>query len=104
MQEPEYAWRYEAKCAGEDTDMFYPPRDKDKYKTIAAKAKGICLGHDGRKPCPVRVDCLMTALKTNEPHGIWGGLSHRERNALIRKWNKYPARMTLKEFIEKGAP
>ena len=32
MDEPEYAWRYQARCSGEDTNIFYPPRDKTKYK------------------------------------------------------------------------
>jgi hypothetical protein len=43
---------------------------------------------------------LWDAVKRDEPHGIWGGLSHRERNALMRKWQKkYKKKMSLKEFI-----
>jgi hypothetical protein len=34
----------------------------------------------------------------DEQHGIWGGMSHRERNALKRKATK--AGKTLKEWIE----
>jgi WhiB family redox-sensing transcriptional regulator len=100
MDEPEYAWRYEAKCRGEDTDIFYPPRDKDQYKVIAAQAKSYCFGDNKKNPCPVREQCLWDAVRRNEPHGIWGGLSHRERNALVRKWRKsYKKKMTLEEFI-----
>ena len=29
--------------------------------------------------------CLEWAIKTNELFGIYGGMSHRERNALVRK-------------------
>lgn len=98
--EPEYAWRYEARCAGEDTDIFYPPRDKEKYRVIAAQAKTFCFGANGKNHCPVRAECLWDAVERDEPHGIWGGYSHRERNALIRKWQrKYKNKMTLKEFI-----
>ena len=100
MNEPEYAWRYEARCSGQDTDIFYPPRDKDQYKTIADKAKTFCLGETGKNSCPVRAECLWDAVRRDEPHGIWGGLSHRERNALLRKWSKkYKKTMTLKELI-----
>ena len=100
MDEPEYSWRYEARCSGQDTDIWYPPRDKAQYKIIATQAKSSCLGETGKNPCPVKNECLWDAVSRDEPHGIWGGLSHRERNALIRKWSKtYKKKMTLKEFI-----
>lgn len=100
MEEPEHTWRYEARCQGEETDIFYPPRDKEQYKIIATQAKSFCLGENKKNPCPVQKECLWDAVKREEPHGIWGGLSHRERNALIRKWKKsFKKKMTLKEFI-----
>ena len=100
MDEPEYAWRYEARCSGQDTDIFYPPRDKEQYKTIATKAKTFCLGETGKNPCPVRAECLWDAVSREEPHGIWGGLSHRERNALVRKWSKkYKKKMQKKKLL-----
>jgi WhiB family redox-sensing transcriptional regulator len=100
MDEPQYTWRYQANCSGEDTDLFYPPRDKDQYKVIAAQAKRFCFGDNGKNHCPVRKDCLWDAVSRDEPHGIWGGLSHRERNALVRKWSKkFKKKLTLKEFI-----
>jgi WhiB family redox-sensing transcriptional regulator len=89
-------WRYRAKCRGMDTELWFPPRDKDLYKEIADKAKSVCLGKDGQPPCPVRLDCLLEADKNNETHGIWGGLSHRERNALKRKADKLG--LTLEEI------
>lgn len=100
MDEPSYAWRYQAKCKGEDTDTFYPPRDKELYTVIADRAKTFCFGENGKTPCPVRAQCLWDAVERDEPHGIWGGLSHRERNAQVRKWKKsYKKAMTLKEYI-----
>lgn len=97
--DPKWAWRYDAKCRGVDTEIFFPPRDKDQYSSIAEKAKGICLGNDGSPACPVRKNCLKDAIEREELHGIWGGLSHRERNAMVRKYEK--AGMTLDEWLEK---
>ena len=87
-KQPKHAWRYDAKCKGVDTEIFYPPRDKALYKPIADKAKDLCFGRDGDDECPVRRDCLAYAIETDEAHGIFGGLSHRERNALVRRWQR----------------
>lgn len=82
-------------------DIFFPPRDKALYKPTADAAKRYCFGVDGEvPPCPVRKECLWSAIESDEQHGIWGGLSHRERNALVRKWQRqYKDSMTLKEYI-----
>jgi WhiB family redox-sensing transcriptional regulator len=96
----EEPWRHSAKCSGADTELFYPPRDKTKYKKVAAQAKVFCFGQNNTSPCPVRKECLWDAIERDELHGIWGGLSHRERNALVRKWQKqYKKEMTLETFI-----
>ena len=97
--EPEWSWRYEAKCAGTDTEIFFPPRDKALYKPVADKAKAICLGKDGGSVCPVKKNCLLDALRRDEQHGIWGGMSHRERNALVRRWAKSAKKQTLEDFV-----
>lgn len=97
--DPAWTWRYEAKCIGEDTEIFFPPRDKALYKPIADKAKAICLGKDGRPACPVRQECLKEAILNDELHGIFGGMSHRERNAAKRKYSKQ--KLTLDEWLEK---
>lgn len=81
-------------------EVFFPPRDKALYKTIANEAKEYCWGPNKTSPCPVRANCLWSAVNQDIQHGIWGGLSHRERNALVRKWRKqYSHTMTLKEYI-----
>jgi hypothetical protein len=69
------------------------------YKPIADKAKAICWGKDGRPPCPVRQECLKEAILVSEQHGIFGGMSHRERNAVERKIKKQG--ITLDEWLEK---
>lgn len=91
-------WRYDAKCRGMDTELWYPPRDKTKYKDIATVSKAVCYGRDGLPECPVRKECLLYADSIDEQHGIWGGMSHRERNALKRKAKREG--LTLKEWIE----
>lgn len=94
-------WHEKARCADIDNpDIFFPPRDKELYKQTAAEAKEYCFGTSGKNPCPVRAECLWDAIESDEQHGIWGGLSHRERNALVRKWQKkYRSTMTLKDYI-----
>jgi len=93
-------WRADAACKGMDTELWFPPREKELYKPIATISKGICLGKNGRPECPVRKECLMYSESMNEQYGIWGGLSHRERNALRRKAERNG--MTLKEWVESG--
>lgn len=101
VDEDPNAWRDESACIDQDTEMFFPTRDRRTYKTVAAQAKTFCHG-DGetRSTCPVIRSCLWNAIVTNEEHGILGGMSHRERNALVRKWQKnYRHEMTLEDFI-----
>jgi len=94
------AWRGEANCRNYNPELWYPPRDKDLYKKIADQAKNICLGRDGHPKCQALVDCLLYAEKNDEQHGIWGGMSHRERNALRRKAEKSGS--TLEEWVRAG--
>jgi WhiB family redox-sensing transcriptional regulator len=79
------------------TDLWFPPRDKEKYKAIAEISKAVCYGKDGLPECPVRKQCLLYADEMDDTHGIWGGMSHRERNALKRKASK--AGLTLEEWV-----
>jgi WhiB family redox-sensing transcriptional regulator len=43
------------------------------------QAKRICSG------CPVRAECLIDALEHRHEYGIWGGLTERERRAILRR-------------------
>lgn len=97
-------WRYSAACDGEDTELFFPVRNRFTYKAVAAEAKKFCHGDGEDRPtCPVIRDCLWNAIKNNEEHGILGGMSHRERNALVRKWQKHHRHeMSLEEYIRES--
>ena len=43
------------------------------------KAKLLCKG------CPVRTECLAEALDNQIEWGVWGGMTERERRALLRR-------------------
>ncbi|MGH8993328.1 MAG: WhiB family transcriptional regulator [Acidimicrobiia bacterium] len=70
------AWRAKGSCRGSDPRIFYPPSDDD---GVAESAKKICA------ECPVRKPCLEFALSTREKHGVWGGLTERERRRVLRQ-------------------
>ena len=75
-------WQYLAECRGEDTSWFFAPNYFEKRwekDAREAKAKAVCAR------CPVRDECLEYALRTREPHGIWGGLNEMERRAVLRR-------------------
>ena len=69
-------WRSIGLCRGSDTLVFYPPSDDD---SLAEEAKMIC------GMCAVRQPCLEFALTTREKHGVWGGLTERERRRVLRQ-------------------
>jgi len=64
-------WYGDALCAQIGSEMFFP----DKGGSTRA-AKTIC------RKCTVVDACLVSALVRDEQHGIWGGLSPRERRQL----------------------
>lgn len=66
-------WMRWASCAETDPDIFHP---EDGNAAQAEQAKSVC------RRCPVRDQCLAYALDNNEEHGVWGGLSPKERRRL----------------------
>ncbi len=69
-------WRDEAICRQFDPEMFYPDHGQ---VHMANQAKRICNDF-----CPVRDECLAYALRVDEIHGVWGGMSPNERWKLSR--------------------
>lgn len=63
-------WFDLAECSGHDVDVFHP--DRGQFQ-LADKAKLVCA------VCPVREQCLNHALVNNEEHGVWGGMTARQR-------------------------
>jgi len=73
-------WRAAAACRFADPDLFFPVSDFGKGLGQTAEAKAICA------ECQVRRQCLAFAPRTRQVHGIWGGLTERERYVSAR-WN-----------------
>ncbi len=72
--EPE-PWMQDAMCAQVDPEIFFPPVG-DHGSTNAARK--VCGG------CDVAAECLAFALRTEQRHGIWGGLTRSQSAALRR--------------------
>jgi WhiB family redox-sensing transcriptional regulator len=67
-------WKDRGLCREIDPELFFPEKGGS-----TREAKKIC------ESCEVRPECLDAALANAERFGIWGGLSERERQALLRK-------------------
>jgi WhiB family transcriptional regulator, redox-sensing transcriptional regulator len=73
-------WADQAACGvpGIDLDLFQdqPANHEGNAKTL--QAINYC------RSCPVRRACLRTAVENNEPEGVWGGLTAKDRQQLSR--------------------
>lgn len=65
------SWWSRALCREVGGDFWYP-----EFGDTGINAKRIC------RRCEVRSECLEYALANDEPEGIWGGKTARERVAL----------------------
>jgi WhiB family redox-sensing transcriptional regulator len=75
-----YEWMDEAACRQPAHDLaWWHPEPGHRGVNTARKAKKICF-----EECPVREACLEHAMKFEEMHGIWGGLSKNERRDVRR--------------------
>lgn len=66
-------WTSEAACRGSDPDSLFV------QGAAQNRAKAICMG------CPVRTECLADSLDNRIEFGVWGGMTERERRALLRR-------------------
>ncbi len=66
-------WSSLAACRGSEPDELFVPG------AAQNRAKAVCLG------CAVRTECLADALDNRTEFGIWGGMTERERRALLRR-------------------
>ncbi|MFC9688839.1 WhiB family transcriptional regulator [Kribbella sp. NPDC056951] len=70
------AWILAAACRDEDPELFFPIGTTGPSLLQVAAAKQVCAR------CPVRPDCLESALESGQDAGIWGGLTELERREL----------------------
>lgn len=61
-------WSVDALCTQTDPELFFPTLGQNTHT-----AKQVCAA------CPVRSECLEFALTHRIDHGVWGGMSRRER-------------------------
>ena len=69
-------WMRNAACRGQGFGAWFP---NDEVGEGADPARRVCSG------CSVRSECLDYALAAGIRHGLWGGLSAKERAALTRQ-------------------
>ena len=66
-------WTTRAACKGTDPDELFV------QGAAQNRAKLIC------RDCTVRTECLADALDNGIEFGVWGGMTERERRALLRR-------------------
>ncbi len=70
---PTADWTLSAACRTADPDALFVQGAEQN------RAKALCMG------CPVRTECLADALDNRVEFGVWGGMTERERRALLRR-------------------
>ena len=66
-------WTAQAACLDTDPDELFV------QGAAQNRAKTRCFG------CVVRTECLADALDNRVEFGVWGGMTERERRALLRR-------------------
>lgn len=69
----EHDWAARAACrTARPDELFVRGAEQNKAKQLCAT-------------CPVRAECLAEALDNQIEWGVWGGMTERERRALLRR-------------------
>jgi WhiB family redox-sensing transcriptional regulator len=66
-------WAQRGACGSSDPDALFV------QGAAQQQAKTVCLG------CPVIAECLADALDNRTEFGVWGGMTERERRALLKR-------------------
>ncbi|GAA4988535.1 WhiB family transcriptional regulator [Kineococcus glutinatus] len=66
-------WAGRGTCAASSADELFV------QGSAQNRAKAVCGG------CPVRTECLADALDSRVEFGVWGGMTERERRALLKR-------------------
>ena len=79
-------WGQDAMCGTADPEELFAEGAQQN------RVKALCTG------CPVRTECLAEALDNRIEFGVWGGMTERERRALLRRRPDVPSwRKVLEE-------
>ena len=65
-------WRTAARCGTTDAEELFVTGARQREARVFCRA------------CPVRTECLAHALDHRIEFGVWGGMTERERRALLR--------------------
>jgi WhiB family redox-sensing transcriptional regulator len=76
-------WANLGRCADGDPDALFVQGRAQR------EAKVMC------KNCPVVAECLADALDNRTEFGVWGGMTERERRALLRRRPNIPSWASL---------
>ena len=77
-------WSRKAACKNTDPDvLFVQGAAQNRVKVICAN-------------CTVRTECLADALDNNIEFGVWGGMTERQRRALLKQ---HPDVVSWAEFF-----
>lgn len=74
----DHGWQQDAACAGNDPEAWFP-LESGRNRAEVAYAKSICA------TCPARNPCAEYAIESGERHGVWGGLTVRDRDRIRRQ-------------------
>ena len=67
-------WAARALCATEEPDALFVQGASQRQVRVKCMA------------CEVRLECLADALQSEANFGVWGGLTERERRAMLRHY------------------
>jgi WhiB family transcriptional regulator, redox-sensing transcriptional regulator len=70
---PTSDWRHSARCRDEDPETLFV------QGAMQRDAREVC------RACPVRTECLAHALDNRIRFGVWGGMTERERRAVLKR-------------------
>lgn len=66
-------------CTEKDPELWFPKRDLYREADDQERAEKLCAG------CPLAAQCLDYALSAREEHGIWGGMTAKDRLDLLNR-------------------
>lgn len=78
MKHDDMTWLEDSACktaVASEADWYGDPMSRQQKLAIS-----ICNGI-----CPVAKECLSYALRSDEIYGVWGGLTSKQRQTLVRK-------------------
>ena len=72
---PPTNWRQDAECRDADPELFFP----------ATEPRGKLIARQFCSNCPVITQCGREAWELGHEHGLWGGITERQRRRLKRE-------------------